>query len=51
VLDSVEPVHTYEGAGFGVYRPFPQAKLELLDPFLLLDEMEPPPSLRRCMRT
>jgi quercetin 2,3-dioxygenase len=41
VLDSVEPVHTYEGAGFGVHRPFPQAALELLDPFLLLDEMEP----------
>jgi redox-sensitive bicupin YhaK (pirin superfamily) len=40
-LDPVEPVHTFEGAGFGVYRPFPQAHLEMLDPFLLLDEMEP----------
>jgi redox-sensitive bicupin YhaK (pirin superfamily) len=41
VLAEVEPVHTFEGAGFGVFRPFPQAGLELLDPFLLLDEMEP----------
>jgi redox-sensitive bicupin YhaK (pirin superfamily) len=41
VLGSVEPIHTYEGAGFGVYRPFPQAAFEFLDPFLLLDEMEP----------
>jgi redox-sensitive bicupin YhaK (pirin superfamily) len=41
VLADVEPIHTYEGAGFGVYRPFPQARLEFLDPFLLLDEMEP----------
>lgn len=37
----VTPVHTYEGAGFGVFRPFPQPGLDLLDPFLLLDEMEP----------
>jgi len=33
--------HTYEGEGFGVFRPFPHARLEMLDPFLLLDEMEP----------
>ena len=33
--------HTYEGEGFGVFRPFPQARLGMLDPFLLLDEMEP----------
>jgi redox-sensitive bicupin YhaK (pirin superfamily) len=33
--------HTYEGDGFGVFRPFPQTRLEMLDPFLLLDEMEP----------
>lgn len=33
--------HTYEGEGFGVFRPFPTAHLGLLDPFLLLDEMEP----------
>ena len=24
VLDRYEPIHTYEGAGFGVFRPFPQ---------------------------
>jgi hypothetical protein len=41
VLEVLEPIHTYEGAGFGVYRPFPQPGLDLLDPFLLLDEMEP----------
>ena len=33
--------HTFEGEGFGVFRPFPQAQLAMLDPFLLLDEMEP----------
>lgn len=32
---------TLEGAGFEVFRPFPTAALELLDPFLLLDEMAP----------
>ncbi|MGI9615922.1 MAG: pirin family protein [Acidimicrobiales bacterium] len=32
---------TIEGGGFEVYRPFPTATLELLDPFLLLDEMAP----------
>src|SRR5690606_8989780 len=37
----VEPIHTFEGAGFGVFRPFPPAGAERLDPFLLLDEMEP----------
>ncbi|HJL17413.1 MAG TPA: pirin family protein [Sandaracinaceae bacterium LLY-WYZ-13_1] len=30
-----------EGGGFPVRRPFPAAGLELLDPFLLLDEMGP----------
>ncbi|HJM21726.1 MAG TPA: pirin family protein [Acidimicrobiales bacterium] len=30
-----------EGAGFAVYRPFPSASLEMLDPFLMLDEKEP----------
>jgi redox-sensitive bicupin YhaK (pirin superfamily) len=30
-----------EGAGFVVRRPFPSRGLELLDPFLLLDEMGP----------
>jgi redox-sensitive bicupin YhaK (pirin superfamily) len=41
VLAELEPIHTFEGAGFGVFRPFPQPGLDLLDPFLLLDEMEP----------
>src|SRR5512144_1689209 len=30
-----------EGAGFVVRRPFPTAGLELVDPFLLIDEMGP----------
>jgi quercetin 2,3-dioxygenase len=30
-----------EGAGFVVRRPFPSARLPLVDPFLLLDEMGP----------
>ena len=30
-----------EGAGFAVYRPFPSNSLEMLDPFLMLDEKEP----------
>ncbi len=37
----VPATHTLEGAGFGVYRPFPTPALDLLDPYLLLDEMEP----------
>lgn len=30
-----------EGAGFAVYRPFPTAGFDMLDPFLMLDEKEP----------
>ena len=30
-----------EGGGFEVFRPFPTDVLDLLDPFLLLDEMAP----------
>ena len=30
-----------EGAGFEVNRPFPSARLDMLDPFLLLDQMGP----------
>lgn len=30
-----------EGAGFEIHRPFPTGPLQLLDPFLLLDEMGP----------
>ena len=37
----VPAARTLEGAGFVVYRPFPTAQLDLLDPFLLLDEPEP----------
>jgi redox-sensitive bicupin YhaK (pirin superfamily) len=41
IAQIVPAEHTYEGEGFGVFRPFPQARLSMLDPFLLLDEMEP----------
>src|SRR5262245_15559321 len=41
IAQIVPAEHTYEGEGFGVFRPFPQAQLAMLDPFLLLDEMEP----------
>ena len=41
IAQIVPAEHTYEGEGFGVFRPFPQARLAMLDPFLLLDEMEP----------
>ncbi len=34
-------VETLEGAGFLVHRPFPNASLDQIDPFLLLDEMGP----------
>jgi len=37
----VTAVHTLEGAGFGVHRPFPTPELDHLDPYLLLDEMGP----------
>ncbi len=40
-VEIVPATHTLEGAGFGVYRPFPTSRLDLLDPYLLLDEMEP----------
>lgn len=32
---------TLEGGGFEVFRPFPTADLDQVDPFLLLDEMAP----------
>jgi redox-sensitive bicupin YhaK (pirin superfamily) len=38
VIDAIE---TLEGGGFLVHRPFPTAKLDMIDPFLLLDEMGP----------
>ena len=37
----VESTRTLEGAGFEVRRPFPTAKVDHVDPFLLLDEMGP----------
>ena len=41
LLQMVTATRTVEGGGFEVYRPFPTARLGLLDPFLLLDEMAP----------
>jgi redox-sensitive bicupin YhaK (pirin superfamily) len=37
----VDAVETLEGGGFLVHRPFPKATLDMIDPFLLLDEMGP----------
>lgn len=38
----IVPAHRQlEGAGFGVFRPFPTAGFDMLDPFLMLDEKEP----------
>jgi redox-sensitive bicupin YhaK (pirin superfamily) len=37
----VPSVQTLEGGGFLVHRPFPTSALDLIDPFLLLDEMGP----------
>ncbi len=41
VADVVTALRTVEGAGFEVRRPFPRPGLDLIDPFLLLDEMGP----------
>ena len=41
VARRVSSVRTVEGGGFVVRRPFPTASLELVDPFLLIDEMGP----------
>ncbi|MER5292404.1 pirin family protein [Streptomyces pharetrae] len=35
------PVHTVEGEGFPVRRPFPTDRLPLLDPFLMVDQVGP----------
>ena len=41
-VDRIVPaVRTLEGDGFEVSRPFPTARLDSVDPFLLLDEMGP----------
>jgi quercetin 2,3-dioxygenase len=37
----IDAVATLEGAGFLVHRSFPTPQLDILDPFLLLDEMGP----------
>jgi quercetin 2,3-dioxygenase len=41
VTEIVPAERTLEGAGFVVRRPFPTARLDQVDPFLLLDEMGP----------
>ena len=41
LADIVDAALTLEGGGFEVYRPLPSPALDLLDPFLLLDEMAP----------
>jgi quercetin 2,3-dioxygenase len=41
VAGVVNSIETFEGAGFLVQRPFPQASFSDFDPFLLLDEMGP----------
>jgi quercetin 2,3-dioxygenase len=37
----VDAIETLEGGGFLVHRPFPTATIDMIDPFLLLDEMGP----------
>ncbi|MCX4544911.1 pirin family protein [Streptomyces sp. NBC_01565] len=37
----VSPFHTLEGEGFPVRRPFPQAGLPFVDPFLMVDQVGP----------
>ena len=41
VTNIIQSHHQREGGGFLVRRPFPTAGLDVLDPFLLLDEMGP----------
>lgn len=41
IREIVTAIATREGAGFAVRRPFPTKSLSLVDPFLLLDHMEP----------
>lgn len=41
VVGVVPSTRTIEGGGFVVFRPFPAPALDVLDPFLLLDEMAP----------
>lgn len=41
IQQTIPAVHTIEGGGFVVHRPFPTRMLMDFDPFLLLDEMGP----------
>ena len=42
IVSTVVPAQTQlEGEGFEVHRPFPSARLDMLDPFLLLDQLGP----------
>ena len=41
IAGTIQSQRTVEGGGFNVRRPFPTAKLDQIDPFLLLDEMGP----------
>lgn len=41
VQNVITSIATKEGAGFAVRRPFPTQRLSIVDPFLLLDHMEP----------
>jgi redox-sensitive bicupin YhaK (pirin superfamily) len=41
VANIVPTTRTVEGGGFVVRRPFPTARLDMVDPFLLLDHMGP----------
>ncbi|MET9962756.1 pirin family protein [Streptomyces sp. NPDC006326] len=41
VVDVLQPVHTLEGEGFPVRRPFPTPRIPQLDPFLMVDQVGP----------
>ncbi|NCA14511.1 MAG: pirin family protein, partial [Proteobacteria bacterium] len=41
IAGTIQAVRQTEGGGFVVRRPFPTARVDNLDPFLLLDEMGP----------
>ncbi|MFI6154023.1 pirin family protein [Kitasatospora sp. NPDC051170] len=41
IAQVIDPVHTFEGAGFPVRRPFPVPALPHLDPFLMVDQTGP----------
>ncbi|MET9885293.1 pirin family protein [Streptomyces sp. NPDC006430] len=41
VADVLQPVHTLEGEGFPVRRPFPTPQIPQLDPFLMVDQVGP----------